>query len=119
MYVYQIMNTNLICISPFSSVADASFLMIKQRLRRLLVVEDNLLIGIITHNDIPKNIKPQLKVKDIMTVKPVVINEFATIEEARVLMKNFNIGCLPVINNSGNAVGILTNYDFSNKLNID
>ncbi len=116
MYVNQIMTTNLICISPFSKAADASAIMIKHRVRRLLVVEDNLLIGIITHNDLPRNINPQLSVKDIMTVNPVSINENATLNEAVRVMRNLGIGSLPVINNFGKAVGILTNYDLNQKL---
>lgn len=115
MIIKQIMTSNLICISPFASAAEASSLMIKFRVRRLLVVENNILIGLISHNDLPQQIKPQLSVKDIMTINPVSVNENADISEAAIIMQQLNIGSLPVINDYGNAVGIITNYDLNNK----
>ncbi len=107
------MTKNLVCVSPYTTVAETSSIMIKHRLRRVLVVENNFLIGIVTYNDIPQNIKPQLSVKDIMTINPVTINENSDVLEAAQIMKNLNIGSLPVINNLGQAVGIITSFDLN------
>jgi CBS domain-containing protein len=57
--VERIMSTPLIIASPKDSVAQAAQRMAQLRLRRLPVVEDGLLIGILTENDILK-ISPSL-----------------------------------------------------------
>lgn len=113
MTVGNIMNTNLICISPFSSASEASSMMIKLRVRRLLVVDNNILVGIVTHNDLPQNISSQLKVKDVMAINPVKINQRESLVSAKQLMYNLGIGSLPVVDDFGRAVGIITNYDLN------
>ncbi len=50
-------------------------------------------------------------VKDIMTKPAVTINENADIEEAADLMLEKNVHRLPVVNNDGKLVGIVTRHD--------
>lgn len=114
MKVNQLMTKNIICVSPFSTAAEASQIMIKKRVRRLLVVQNNILIGVLTHNDLPQSINSQLTVKDIMTINPVSIIENAEIQDAIRIMKQLNIGGLPVVNNLGHAIGIITSFDINN-----
>jgi CBS domain-containing protein len=111
MIVKQAMTTNLIYMSPYTMVSEAAQLMLKKRVRRLLVVENKMLIGIVSHNDLPPQIKPQLRVQDIMTINPITVNENTDIIDAVSVMRQLNIGSLPVINDYGQAVGIITNYD--------
>ena len=113
------MTKKIICVSPYSSVSYSSQIMIKHRLRRLLVVENNILVGIITHNDLPQQIKPQLLVKDIMTINPITVNENDDIHSAIIVMRQINIGSLPVVNDFGHLVGLITNYDIQQLNNIE
>ncbi|MBI2085032.1 MAG: CBS domain-containing protein [Candidatus Aenigmarchaeota archaeon] len=52
MTVGQIMSAPIIFVSPLQNVTDAASLMISNRTRRLPVVENGKIVGIITHTDI-------------------------------------------------------------------
>jgi CBS domain-containing protein len=51
-------------------------------------------------------------VREIMTREPITIRPEASIYEAMKLMRERDIGCLPVVNAEGRLVGILTEHDF-------
>lgn len=53
--VNQIMSKNLITIDPESIIDDAIYLMLKHKIKKLPVVQDQELLGIITATDIIKN----------------------------------------------------------------
>ncbi len=48
----DIMNTPVIFASPDQKITDAASIMISNRIRRLPIVQDNKIIGIVTHTDI-------------------------------------------------------------------
>lgn len=50
---------------------------------------------------------------EIMTSDVVTIKESQTVQEAAALMSEYNIGSLPVINNNGEIVGIITDRDIT------
>lgn len=50
--------------------------------------------------------------KDLMTTPVLTIAPAATIREAAGLMLEKQVGCLPVVDDGGNLVGILTESDF-------
>ena len=102
-------------------------LMMDYNIRRLPVVDGNgRLVGIVTRGDI-RGAQPskatslsvwelnyllaQLKVADIMTPDPVTLSENSTIAEAANLMLAHKISGLPVLNNHGDLVGIITESD--------
>ncbi|MBT8190169.1 MAG: CBS domain-containing protein [Saprospiraceae bacterium] len=60
-----------------------------------------------------------VKVKDIMTVQPVTLNEGDTMEKAAELFKNNNFHHVPVINDDGDLVGILSSTDLERSLHGD
>ncbi|WP_152658543.1 CBS domain-containing protein [Oceanobacillus sp. CFH 90083] len=53
------------------------------------------------------------QLRDIMTSNVFTVNETQTAQEAAALMSQYNIGSIPVINNSGQMVGIVTDRDIS------
>jgi len=57
--VSKVMTKKLVTISPNEDIYDAMYLMSRDDVRRLPVIKDNELIGILTHNDILK-IQPDL-----------------------------------------------------------
>ena len=57
--VNEIMTTDLITISPSTSVEDAARLMVKKNIEKLLVFDKGKIVGLITTNDIVK-IEPAL-----------------------------------------------------------
>ncbi len=51
--------------------------------------------------------------RDIMTDSVITIKESQTVQEAAELMSQYNIGSIPVVNNSGQMAGIITDRDIT------
>jgi CBS domain-containing protein len=51
--------------------------------------------------------------RDIMTDSVITIKESQTVQEAAELMSQYNIGSIPVVNNSGQLAGIITDRDIT------
>lgn len=51
--------------------------------------------------------------REIMTSDVVTVKESQTVQEAAALMSQYNIGAIPVVNDSGQMVGILTDRDIT------
>lgn len=112
MLVRSVMTANPICVTPRESAAAAAALMGSARIRHLLVVESGVLLGVISINDLPQYIKPQLFVIDIMTPNPICVEDTDTVDYARTLLSAHRIASLPVLRN-GRVVGIVTQADLS------
>lgn len=54
-----------------------------------------------------------MKVKEIMVSDPYVAKESDTLKDIALLMIEKRIGCLPVVDNDGKLVGIITEADFT------
>lgn len=120
------MSRDVITISPATTLAEAYQLMTGHAIHRLPVVENGRLHGIITLNDV-RSARPtsgpalnvlelnfalsRLTVADIMTPDLHTITATATIDEAAQKMLTHSIGSLPVLDNLGNLVGIITESD--------
>ena len=125
MLVRDVMTRNLITVDPETSFTDALKIMRENRIRRLPVLEDGKLVGIVTEKDIlyasPSKattldvwelhyLLNKLKIREIMTRDVVTIQEDTPVEEAAKIMADNKIGALPVV--KGNElVGIITETD--------
>jgi acetoin utilization protein AcuB len=112
MLVKDIMTRNPQTISLMASVAEAVTLMNQLNIKHLLVVNGNMLVGIISIKDIPQYIKPQLTVFDIMTPNPICVQANENIQHAQNLLLSYNIASLPVLEGKVLA-GIVTTFDFN------
>lgn len=126
MFIANRMTSNPVTITPNTTVADASELMRTHKFRRLPVVSDGKIVGIITDRDLME-VSPspattlsifelnyllaKMQVKDIMTSNVVTIPSSATVEEAALVMYNSRIGGLPVVDEKDHVVGIITETD--------
>jgi acetoin utilization protein AcuB len=120
------MTRNVITVTPFTGLFDAYNLLMENRIRRLPVLEDGHLVGILTDSDI-MDIRPsslnslsglemsyffaQLKVGEAMTVDPMTVGPDETIGEAASIMLEEKISSLPVIDDNERLVGIITESD--------
>ena len=120
------MSTDVITIDEDTSMMKASQIMKENNIRRLPVMRKGKLVGIVTDRDI-KEASPskattldvhelyyllsELKVKDIMRKNLVTISPEETVEKAAVKMLEHRISGLPVVNEKGNLVGIITQGD--------
>lgn len=125
MLVKTWMSTKLITVDENTSMMKALRAMKDNRIRRLAVVKDKKLVGIVTDRDL-KEASPskasaldvhelyyllsEIKVKDIMAKNPLTIGPDESVEKAAVLMLEKKISGLPVVENK-NLVGIITQTD--------
>ncbi len=124
--VQEWMTRDVITIAPNTKLPEAHRLMMDKKIRRLPVVKDGQLVGIVTRGDV-REAEPsdasslniweinyllsKLDIERIMTKDPITISEDATIGEAARLMMEKKISGLPVVNNRGKLVGIVTESD--------
>ncbi len=107
-----------------SSLAEAYELMSENEIRRLLVVRDGELVGIITLSDILRTIPELLvetdsetrllrgtqKVREVVTRDPVTVDPEDTIQETAERMLEYQVSGLPVVDGN-RPVGIITESD--------
>ncbi len=120
------MTRDVITIAPDTTLPEADRLMVDKRVRRLPVVKNNRLVGIVTRNnlreaapaeDISLNIHElhfliaRLTIARVMTVDPITTSPEATIGEAVELMHKNKVSGLPVLNQTGELIGIITESD--------
>ena len=104
---------DVISISPDETIDYALFLMEKNDIDGLPVVEDGRVVGVISKKDIA--VKPGKLVRDVMTGEPITVPESVTAEEALNLMFEHRIDRLPVVNSEGKLVGIITMSDLARR----
>ena len=111
--VSERMSSPVKLISPDASITEAARIMETNRIRRLPVVQDGRLVGIVTQTDITRgliSLTPLRCVADIMTRRVTAVAADATIAEAARIMSSCNISCL-VVMIRGEVVGILSEKD--------
>ena len=129
MFVAKRMTPNPTTIESTTTIADASELMRKRKFRRLPVVDNGRLVGIVTDRDL-RTVAPspattlsifelnyllaKMQVKDIMHKDVITIPVDATIEEAALIMSTRHIGGLVVVGENGSVVGVITETDIFN-----
>lgn len=113
--IRQVMNRNVVAISPEATLKEASKVMAEAKIGSLVVVENDKLVGIITNSDVTKAIAlgkdPEFTlVKEIMSSPVITINPEKSLEDAVNLMMEKRIKRLVVVENK-KIVGIITASD--------
>ena len=126
MLVKNWMNKPAITIDKHSSMHDAMTLMKKHQITLLPVMDKQRLVGVLTDRDLKKAsasdattlemhellyLLSSIKVKDIMSSKPISVPPDFTIEETAELLLANKISGVPVVDNDGNVVGVITHTD--------
>ncbi|MEM1689124.1 MAG: CBS domain-containing protein [Candidatus Hadarchaeales archaeon] len=118
MRVKDIMSSPLLTIDPRVSLGEAVRIMKERKISRLVVVEGEKLVGVLTEKDIARIEIPRkgtlgpIQVGDIMTKNPITVDPNVTAKRAAEIMLERNIGCLPVVEGS-KGIGIITKLDFA------
>ncbi len=125
MFVKNKMTTNPFTVSPDNNVPEAHEIMKEHGIKRLPVIKNGKLVGIVSKEDILKASPSQAttfsinevtyllsktKISQIMKKNPISISPDALLEEAALLMRDNAIGFLPVVEND-KLVGIITESD--------
>src|SRR5512146_1844291 len=115
MLVENHMTKEPITIEPDELLIRASHKMRSGGFRRLPVVSDGKLVGIISERDLREHRGhlEHTKVNGVMTEKPVTVGPGVTVEEAARIMVEEQIGGLPVVE-GGHLVGVISVTDVMN-----
>lgn len=120
------MTREVITVTPETPLSEAEELMLARGIRRMPVMEHDHLIGIVTKGDLREadpssvtslsswevnEIRAKVKVGQLMTAKPKTISQDATINEAAQTMLKSKVSGLPVVDQAGKLVGIITESD--------
>ena len=123
MTVKQIMSRHIITVTMDDSLLAVRDLFHEHHFHHLLVTDNGRLVGVVSDRDLLMNISPfadhaaeraidaatlKRRVHQIMTRKPVTIAPDAPVAEAAALLLDRRVSCLPVVNDQGHPVGILT-----------
>ena len=126
MYVRDFMKKAVITVTPETLLGDALMTMHEKHIRRLPVVDNGKLVGLVTRHGmreaIPESVVPltiwgihyqlsKMKVRDVMIIDVITVKPDNTIEEVAILSEKHKIGTFPVVDDGGNLMGILTNTD--------
>ncbi len=126
MLIKEWMTKSPIVIDEYTSIMKANQLMKENGIRRIPVVKNNKIVGIVSDRDI-KEAAPskatsldvhelyyllsEIKIKDIMTSNPITIKDIDSVEKAAVIMLENKISGLPVIDSESNVIGMITQTD--------
>jgi CBS domain-containing protein len=125
------MTPDPVTITPDTTLPKAHRLMMEHNIRRLPIVKNKQIVGIVTLGDV-RGAEPsgattlsiweinylisRLKVEEIMTPRPLTIGQDATLGEAAETMLEHKVSGLPVVNGSDQLVGIITESDIFRKV---
>jgi acetoin utilization protein AcuB len=128
--ISQIMSCDVATVTPTDPIRIAIERMRERGCRRLPVLENGRLVGIVTDRDLRRAtnspfvlrerwydefVLDHISIKACMTANPLTVTPRTNIVEAARLMRDRKIGGLPVIENK-NLVGIITETDLLNYL---
>ena len=122
MKIKEIMSAPVYVVSPDETVARARNLMLRHKIGRLVIIENNKPIGVVTKKDISRRLdqaEPQwrrrpiddIPVRKVMTESLITIFPDASPKQLAELMSENNIGGLPVVNSKSEVIGIVTKWD--------
>jgi CBS domain-containing protein len=112
MQIAHWMTRSPLTVLPHEKLARAMALMESNHCRRLPVMENGAMIGILTERDIRAHsgYLDSTQVDAAMTSDPVSITPQTSVEDAARLMLEHKIGGLPIVGN-GELVGIISTSD--------
>jgi acetoin utilization protein AcuB len=129
MFVARRMKKNIVTAAPSASLFEARRRMLEHTIPQLPVVsEDGTLVGIVSDRDIRAAVLPaglvpgftageaerfmkSTPVERVMTRKVVTAALTDTLEDAIVLLHDFRVNALPVVDSAGKVAGIISRTD--------
>ncbi|AIS32172.1 homoserine O-acetyltransferase MetX [Methanobacterium formicicum] len=108
--VVDVMTLNAATVTEDSSIEEAAELMLDEKVTHLPVVsEEGKMLGIVTAWDISKAVALKYdKLDEIMTRDVITALPQDPIESAAIKMRKHNISSLPVVNDQGRVLGLIT-----------
>jgi IMP dehydrogenase len=113
----ELIERDVLFVEDTATVSEAERLMHQYSIGGVPVVNKSRIIGIVSRRDVRAIVSKRgdEKITSIMTKKPIVADEDITAEKALELMYTNKIERLPVVNNKGKLIGIITMQDILEK----
>ncbi|MEM2459611.1 MAG: CBS domain-containing protein, partial [Candidatus Bathyarchaeia archaeon] len=113
--VVELMRTQIVTAKITDSIKDVSTKMVRGNADHVPVVdENNKLVGIVTTWDIAKAVALNVQKLDaIMTRNVIVAKPYETIDIVAKRMEQYDITGLPVVDDEGHVLGLITSADLS------
>lgn len=120
-FAKELMSISVISIDPETELVDAIQAMLNHLYSCMIVIQDDLPVGIITERDIVRLMaeyytnRPEhpILVKNVMSHPVTTITEQTTLFEALVISTSQMIRHLPVVDNEGRFLGLVTQSDLA------
>jgi CBS domain-containing protein len=115
--VSSIMSKNIYSLNENRTVADAARVMKETRTGSILVVNpQGVIVGVVTERDLVYKVlaegrDPQTRLKDVMTRDIKTVKPSSTLAEAAKIMIEMEVRHIPVVDEAGRPVGILSIRD--------
>ena len=123
----DIMTKDLVYSSPGDMVSDVAKLMKNEDIGPVLIVDDShdgkRLVGIVTDRDLAIKVvgegrDPQnTRVEDVMTKKVITCRADDDVQNAMQAMAQYQLRRIPVVDDNGHLVGIISQADVATRLN--
>jgi CBS domain-containing protein len=115
--VGDFMTRDLVTVKETDDLALAESILRLGGIRHLPVVRDNQLTGLITQRDllrasVPGSAARGVFAEDVMTRNPTTVAPESSLAAAARILLRHKYGCLPVCEEDGTLVGIITESDF-------
>ncbi len=126
MRVQDVMTRVVVTLTEEQSLAKVEKDIDESHFRHLPVVKGKKLVGLLTHRDMlrlassPLDVESKMRedrllkftrVKDVMKTEFPTTTEQALLVDAAIEMRDAKTGCVPVVNDDGDLVGIVTMTD--------
>jgi acetoin utilization protein AcuB len=123
MNLKQIMTSKIITVEPDDSLATVKEIFDRLKFHHVLVVESNLLVGVVSDRDLLKALSPNLgtlsatlkdeatlnkRVHQIMSRSPITLHADSGIIDAIALFNTQRVSCIPIVNDEFRPLGIVS-----------
>lgn len=124
--VSGIMRTDLVSLEPTDRLDFVDDVMKLGRIRHMVVLEEGRLVGVVSQRDLlaaslskalefdpgqRRSFMRSVEVSEVMTKNVIRVSPETLLSEAARLLVHHKIGCLPIVDAEGSAVGLVTETD--------
>jgi CBS domain-containing protein len=117
--ILAVKGTHVQSIGPDATALDAALLMNDHKIGSLMVLDGGRVVGIITERDIMQRVVAGRRdpagtpVRDVMSAELVCCQLCTPLDEARGVMKNRRVRHLPVVDDQGQLLGLISIGDLN------
>ncbi|MBP7805159.1 MAG: IMP dehydrogenase [Candidatus Pacebacteria bacterium] len=96
-----------------ATIGEAMAIMKRSGIKGIPIVRDSKLVGILTHRDVRSVVDKKKLVSAVMTKDVITAKQGTSIEKAEEILLSHKIEKLPIVNNKGELVGLITYKDIT------